>query len=413
MKKETIPKKILVVCQHFWPEAFRINDLCEGFVDHGIEIDVLCGEPNYPKGEWFEGYGPFKKRRQEYHGVHIHRTFEIKRGGNSNLRVFINYMTFPIASIFHVPGLLRKKYDKIFIYSLSPVYMGIAGIMIGKLQKTEIITYVMDLWPENLYSVLSFKNKLIRKMLMSSSTWFYKKSDKLICLTRHAIDILKERTGKSDECFCLVPQCCEKVYETPIHDKALESRFANGFNVVYAGNVSPAQDFPTILEAARQLKEEGYPINWIIVGDGMSRGKVQAEVQQRGLSDSFFFEGFKPITDIPKYTAIASCLIACLVKSPLLDCTIPAKVTSYIASGRPIVLAMDGEANALINKSGCGLACNSGDAAGLADNIKRIYTMPEAERSGMGERARKLHFEQFERDANLERLLEFVFSEGM
>ena len=161
-------KRILVVCQHFWPEAFRINDLCEGFIENGLEVDVLCGEPNYPKGEWFEGYGPFKNRHQIHNKIHIHRTFEVKRGANTNVRILVNYLTFPIASLFHIPSLLRKKYDKIFIYSLSPVYMGIAGIIIGKLQKTEILTYVMDLWPENLYSVLNFKNKFIRKVLMAT-----------------------------------------------------------------------------------------------------------------------------------------------------------------------------------------------------------------------------------------------------
>jgi len=408
-KKTMISKKILVVCQHFWPETFRINDLCEGFVEHGLEVDVLCGEPNYPKGEWFEGYGALKNRHQNYRGIHIHRTFEIKRGNNSNFRIFVNYITFPIASIFHVPGLLGKKYDKVLIYSLSPVYMGIAGILVGKLQKIEIITYVMDLWPENLYSVLNFKNRFIRKLLMSSSTWFYKKTDKLICLSKHAIEILKERTGKSDESFCYIPQCCEKVYETPIYDRELEARFAKGFNVVYTGNISPAQDFPTILQAAEQLKCEGYYINWIIVGDGMSYKEVRAAVRERGLSDSFFFEGVKPVEDIPKYTAIASCLVACLVKSPLLDCTVPAKVMSYIASGRPVVLAMDGEANALINESGCGLACVSGDAEGLAGNIRKIYSLSNEERAQMGEQGRKLHFEQFERNANLKKLLDFVF----
>ena len=56
--------RILVVTQHFWPENFRINDIVEGFVQDGLSVDVLCGLPNYPKGEWFDGYsadGPFEE----------------------------------------------------------------------------------------------------------------------------------------------------------------------------------------------------------------------------------------------------------------------------------------------------------------------------------------------------------------
>lgn len=49
-------KRILVVSQHYWPENFRITDICRGFAESGVEVDVLCGLPNYPKGEWFEGY---------------------------------------------------------------------------------------------------------------------------------------------------------------------------------------------------------------------------------------------------------------------------------------------------------------------------------------------------------------------
>lgn len=394
----------------FWPESFRINDLCDGFIEHDIEVDVLCGEPNYPEGEWFEGYGPFKNRHQEHNGIKIHRTFEIKRGCNTNIRIFVNYITFPIASIFHIPYLLKEKYDRIFIYQLSPVYMGIAGIIVGKLQKTKIITYVMDLWPENLYSVLNFDNKFIRKLLMLSSTWFYKKSDKLICLSDKAIDILMERTGKPREKFCFLPQCCEKIYETPVYNKELVDRFGTGFNVVYTGNISPAQDFDLIIEAASILKKDGYKIRWIIVGDGMSRKDAEAKIQKCGLAECFYFEGFKPIEDIPQYTYIASCLIACLVESSLLDCTIPAKVMSYIAAGKPVVLAMDGEANTIINENHCGLAGNSGDVIALVENIKKIYDMADAERNILGQNSQRLHYEKFERNANLEKLVDFILN---
>lgn len=402
-------KKILVVCQHFWPESFRINDLCDGFRENSIEVDVLCGEPNYPKGEWFEGYGPFSKRHEVHNGIQIHRTFEIKRGKNTNLRIFLNYITFPIVSIFHVPALLSKKYDKVFIYSLSPVYMGIAGIMAGKIQKKEIITYVMDLWPENLYSVLNFRNSVIRKILMASSTWFYKKSDKLVCLSEKAVKILKERTGKPDECFCCIPQCCEKIYENNIYDESLNRRFGGSFNLVFTGNISPAQDFPLIIDAAQRLNELGFDINWIIVGDGMSKKETEKEISERGLSGIFFFEGFKPVEEIPKYTYIASGLVACLVQSSLLDCTIPAKVMSYIASGKPMILAMDGEAQNIVNNNNCGFASDSGDVEAFVNNIAKLYSMTEADRAAMGRNGKELHNRYFERNANLKKMLDFVF----
>ena len=66
-------KRVLVVAQHFWPENFRINDIVEGFVESGIEVDVLCGLPNYPKGEWFPGYRYTGPRREKHGGADIFR----------------------------------------------------------------------------------------------------------------------------------------------------------------------------------------------------------------------------------------------------------------------------------------------------------------------------------------------------
>ena len=402
-------KRLLVVCQHFWPENFRLNDICDGFVEHDIEVDVLCGEPNYPKGEWFEGYGMFKHRVEEHNGVTIYRCPEIRRKNNTSIRIFLNYISFPCTSSFTVRKLYKNKYDKVFIYSLSPVYMGRAGLKIAKKQKIESITYVLDLWPENLYSVIPFKNKLIRKMLYHTSTKYYKRTDKLICLSEKAKEILMERTGKSEDKFLVMPQCCEKFYETPIRDEALVSRFSGAFNVVFAGNISPAQDFPVMIEAARLLRERGVDVRFIIVGDGMSRADVEREVAEKGLSDCFFFEGSHPAEEVPRYTYIADALIACLTKSPLLDCTIPAKVMSYIAAGKPIVLAMDGEANRTVNEYGCGFATESGNAALLADSIEKLARMSSAEREAIAARVRALHFEKFERDSNLERFIRFIF----
>ena len=88
--------RILVVTQHFWPENFRINDIVEGFVQDGLSVDVLCGLPNYPKGEWFDGYsadGPFE---EVYKGARVFRAREIPRKGNTGKTIFLNYVSWPL-----------------------------------------------------------------------------------------------------------------------------------------------------------------------------------------------------------------------------------------------------------------------------------------------------------------------------
>ena len=404
-------KKILVVCQHFWPESFRINDICEGFIEQGYEVEVLCGIPNYPKGQYYEGYGIFKNRKQNYNGIKIRRCFEIKRGNNSNLNIFLNYISFPISSIFSLPYLLTQKYDKIFLYQLSPVMMSLAGILLGKLKNIETIMYVLDLWPENLYSVLKIKTKILKTFLSVLCKWHYKNTNKIIANSNKLMTILKTRTKKEENKICYIPQFCEKIYESNIEDMEIKNKYSNGFNLVFTGNISPAQSFETVIKATKIIKEKGInDINWIIVGDGMSKKWLENEIEDNDLKEYFTFIGHVPLTEIPKYTQIADGLFACLSKSDLLDCALPAKVFSYYAAGRPIILAMDGEIQNIIYESKAGYIVNSEDYNGFAQAILKLYQLNKQERIIMGNNAKNYYNNNFERNMNLNKLISFIFN---
>ena len=404
-------KRILIIGQHFWPESFRINDIADYLAnDKGYSVDVLCGIPNYPSGKFTKNYGYFKNRTQKHNNINIRRVFEIPRGNNSNLRIFLNYITYPVASLFHLPRLLTKKYDSIFIYQLSPVMMALPGVLLGKLTHTETTMYVLDMWPENLYSVIDIKSPLLRKIALTTSNWYYKNVDKLIVLSETMRTALIEKTNISPDKIVVIPQVAEKLYETPIHDKDLHRRFRDKFVVLFTGNISPAQSFDTMIEAAEILKRKSYhDIHWLIVGDGMSKKDVIKIIKKRGLDETFTFEGFKPTTDIPKYTERADLLVGCLVKSDLLEATIPAKVFSYIAAAKPIVLSMDGEVQDLINnKINGGFAGQTEDASLLAKNIERIYKMSQVERNKFTVRLKSYHDKHLKRDDAFEMLTDFI-----
>lgn len=407
-------KRVLIVGQHFWPESFRINDIADFFVESGASVDVLCGLPNYPKGEFNKGYGYLGKRHETHNNARIDRVLEVKRGSNSNLRILLNYISYPFFSLFHIPKLLFRHYDHIFIYQLSPVMMALPGIILGKLKRIPTTMYVLDLWPENLYSVLPIKNRLLKKIAASHSHWYYRNVNQLIALSDHMRDKLAAVSGKNPETIAVIPQACEEIYEKKMSDPTLRKRFADTFNIVFTGNISPAQSFGTMLDAAELLVKDGFKdIRWIIVGDGMSRKDVEAEVERRKLGGYFVFEGQKPIEDMPKYADIADVLVGCLVKSDLLEATIPAKVMSYIAMGKPIVLAMDGEVQNLINTAiGCGFAGQTNDPSGLAKNIQKIYNLSPDQRAEIGDNARNYHQKHFRRNLLVGKLYNFIFNSG-
>lgn len=403
--------KILVVSQHFWPETFRINDICEYLVDHGYNVDVLCGIPNYPSGNFFKGYGYTKNRKQVHKKITIRRVFEIPRLNNTSIMIFLNYVSFPLASLLHIPRMLFKKYDKILLYQTSPVMMTVSGIMLGRLKNIETTMYVLDLWPENLYSVLPIRNTFFRKLLEKISTWHYRHVDKLAVLSETMKNELIARTDVSHNKIIVLPQAPEEIHRQKVNDESLKDRFGDSFNLVFTGSITPAQSFDTIVKAATILKDSGIDdINWIIVGDGMSRKKVENDVRIAGLGDSFHFEGQKPLEDIPKYTSIANGLVGCLVRSDLISATIPAKVMSYIAAGKPIVLSMDGEVQALINKTiRGGFAGDAENVTELVKNITKLRNLSEKEYTSMVNRLDAYYQNHLNRDIIFDKLISFIY----
>jgi hypothetical protein len=51
--------RVLVITQYYWPEQFRVNDICEELHKRGHSVTVMTGRPNYPGGKLFEGYAFF------------------------------------------------------------------------------------------------------------------------------------------------------------------------------------------------------------------------------------------------------------------------------------------------------------------------------------------------------------------
>ena len=405
--------KILVVCQHYWPENFRINDLVEGFVERGCDVDVLCGQPNYPSGQFFEGYDSHTVKEEMHGKVRVFRTFEIKRGSNSNLRIFLNYITFPIASYFRA-GKLKEHYDRIFIYEISPVMMAAAGLRLQKKRRIPTVMYVQDIWPQNLYSVLPIRNKQLRRMLYRISMNIYRKPDRLVTVSEKMRQYFIKTLPRPEEEVVFIPQCPEKLYEERKTDPALSERFAGGFNIVFTGNLSPAQNFDSIIRVAKRLNEEGVSdLRFVIVGDGMSANDIRRSVAEQNLNDMFFFEGMHPMEEMPCYTGIADALIATLKSEGVEDFSIPAKVMSYMASGRPILIAMEGEISEIIEQAGCGLASRPNDDEALYRNIKTLYAMSREEREAMGKRAFAYQQEHFERNRSVDQMLSVIRGEAL
>ena len=400
-------KKILVVTQHFWPENFRINDIVEGFLQDGIAVDVLCGLPNYPKGEWFPGYsaaGPFE---EEWHGARLYRCKEVPRRGNTSVNIFLNYISWPWYAA-HALHRLPGGYNAVFCFNTSPVLMCWPAIRYAKKHHIPFTNYVLDIWPENLYSVLNVKNKALRAIAQGVSDALYKKADRLIAMSEPLQQRLCQRTGMPPQKIAVIPQYCEDFYAVPQPDAALQAQFGGRFNLVFTGTFTPAQSLETVITAVQDARSRGADmLHLLLVGDGMSRAALEAKVKELHAEDAVTFYGSVPATDIPKFTALADALIVCLSDSPDLGLTVPAKVASYMAAGKPVLASMDGAGNAAVAAAG-GLSSPACDAAALADNLLALTRMGAAQRAAMGQSAKEYYLAHYRRSELLRKLEHFI-----
>lgn len=402
--------KILIVTQYFWPEEFRINDCATELLARGHEVTVLTGVPNYPKGNFFPGYGWMCPKREDYHGVKIIRIPLIARGKKQGWRLALNYLSFALlASLFGPLYLRGRRFDVIFAYEPSPVTVGIPAIVLKRIKRAPLLFWVQDLWPESITATGFVHSKVILAFVGKLVRWIYRCCDRILIQSKGFFEPVISQGGEAARIVYL-PNWAEGFYQPVIfqQDAAERKSVPEGFVVMFAGNMGVAQDFPTILSAAETTKER-QDIHWVILGDGSMKEWVAQEIHARGLWKTVHLLGRHPVETMPRFFSLADVMLVTLKREPIFALTIPGKVQSYLACGRPIIAGLDGEGGRVIRESDAGIACPSESPDALAAAVLKMAQMPAVERHEMGQRGLRYYQANFERRMimdHLERLME-------
>lgn len=393
-----------MVSQYFWPEIFRVNDLVQGFMEQGHEVTVLTGKPNYPEGSFFPGYGAIRPMRERYHGAEVLRVPLVPRGNGGSLPLIANYLSYAISASLLGPLLGRKRYDLVFVFEPSPITVGVPAILMKRLKGVPLMFWVQDLWPESLSATGAVSSKRVLRAVDALVRFIYRECERLLVQSRGFVPRV-ESQGVDPGKILYFPNWAEAVYKkVGLAPEAPErGEVPEGFRVMFAGNIGAAQDFDTILGAAERLKENLH-IQWVIIGDGRRRRWVEEQVRERGLQGRVRLIGKRPMESMSRYFALADALLVTLRRDPIFSLTVPGKIQSYLACGRPIVAALDGEGARVIEESGAGLTAPAEDADALAEAVLRLYEMPADEREEMGRKGRDYFEHHFERDLLLEQL---------
>lgn len=398
--------KILVVCQHYWPEPFRISDICEELVQRGHEVSVITDVPNYPEGEIYKDYKHGARRDEEKGGVKIHRTHTIGRKGGT-IKRFLNYYSFANSSTRYAKK-LKEEFDVVLAFQLSPIMMANAAVAYAKKHHKKLVMYTFDLWPTSLAAGGISPKSPIYKHYKKVAKKIYRAADKILVTSNCFIDYLDKVLGVERGRIAYLSQFAEDLY-SPETCKKTPDEYVD---LMFAGNIGRGQSVGTIIEAAAKCKDLEN-LRWHIVGDGSDLNNVRKLADKEQLKNVIFY-GRKPIEEMPGLYAKADAMLVTMIRDDLLSMTLPGKVQSYMAAGKPIIGAIDGEADDMIRKAGCGYCVEAEDADALAVMVRKFY----AERtSGVyeryGERAREYYNDNFRKCGFINKLEKCLSDESI
>jgi glycosyltransferase involved in cell wall biosynthesis len=358
--------KILIVSQYFHPEPMRIADITKTLVERGHDVRVLTGLPNYPEGivpDEYKGKNYKKHEQEEIFGAKVYRAKLIGRG-KSSLSLLLNYISFAVMGSVKARKIAPDA-DIVFIQQHSPITLCRPAYIYAKRAKCPVVLNCLDLWPESITSRMRLNpNGFFYKRLKNYCRKIYSKATALLVTSAGFADYFQE-VLEMERDVIHIPQYAEDIFEASPLPKN------KGLKLLFAGNVGKAQAVDTIIRAASLLRDRD-EISWDIVGSGSALNECKDLANELSVSHLVNFHGRKPLKDMPKYYSEADSLIVTLKANKLIEYTLPGKVQTYMAAGRPILAAAGGETTRVIEDADCGLACASEDFISLAKNALNL-----------------------------------------
>jgi glycosyltransferase involved in cell wall biosynthesis len=401
--------RILIVSQYFWPENFIISDFVRKLAERGHEVVVATGKPNYPDGRVFPGYRAGGMARERFlDQVDVVRVPIWPRGRGGGVNLALNYLSFVFSGLLCFPWLLRaRSFDAILVFAPSPITQVIPAILLKWLKRAHLAVWVQDMWPESLAATGFIRNTAVLKAVGGLVRWIYARSDTLLLQSR-AFQAPTARYADPEK-LVYFPNSVDPDSPAGLPDalpEELSSRLARKFCVVFAGNLGKAQALETVVQAAVLLRDEPQ-ICLVLVGSGSMLEWVQGQKALLKL-DNLVLPGRFPAESMPELFRKASALLVTLKSGGVLAHTIPSKIQAYLAAGRPIVAALQGEGGKVVEDAAAGMVCEPENAQALADCIRRMHALPLSTREAMGQKGRAWFDGNFDMNRQVERLVDIL-----
>ncbi len=401
-------KRILIVTQYIYPEPFKSSELAFELAKKGYEVDVLTSIPNYPEGKYYKGYGLFRKRIERINNVTFYRCFQTPRkflpgfAGQS-----LNYLSFVFSSVLWVMGYFvwKRKYDAIIAHEPSPITQIIPACILGKFRRVPVYSWIQDIWPDSVISAAGEKGKILEKPLNMITEWIYKNSDKILITSKGMTRLINRHKDYSEK-IIYYPQWSEDMLlgiDSPVSDIPSNS----SYNIMMCGSLNSGIGIDSIISLCKEMKDDD--INFIFVGGGSEENTMREKVRELGLKN-VYFTGRKPSNEMSAFFQKADALLLTLKQTnmPHLDVTVPARLQSYLSSGKPILAMIGSGVREIIAEADCGYSVPAGEFKNLAKIIRERVLPQKKEFSLLGANGRSFYEFNFTKEHCINKLCDII-----
>lgn len=403
--------RVLLISQFYYPEsvaaAHRTHSFAKALKAAGHEVTVIAAKPNHPQGIIREDYRGGLTKKRTYDGIPVLHTWIFTSRRKSFLTRISFYVSFMLMAIF-ASFKARGRYD-VVLASSPPLFVGISGWVVSVFKRAKFVFDVRDLWPDLAVAMGELGNPRIIKWAKWMEHFIYRKAAAVTTATRSFREDIEAVVAPGKPVFHVTNGTeAERFQYPPEARNGVRAQLGLGeaFTAMYVGNVGICQGLLHLLDAAETLQTQGSPVQLVVVGGGPVRQVLMDGAEDRGLTN-IQFQPQVTMQEAAGFMAAADALIVPLADHDIYRKFIPSKLFDCMAAGRPVLLAVDGEARAILDEAQAGLFYPPEQGAALAEQIEWMRTHP-AEVAPMGPRGEQFVRERYLRSVQARRLVDFL-----
>ena len=386
-----MPIRILLLTQWFDPEpAFKGMIFARELVRQGFEVEVLTGFPNYPGGKVYPGYKIKLLQRELIDGVQVTRVPLYPNHSHSAVKRVLNYASFAASSMIY--GLfMDKRPDVIYAYH-PPLTVGITASFIRLFRRIPVVYDIQDMWPDTLRATGMIGNPRALNIVEAVCQWVYRRVDQIVVLSPGFKRLLTQRGVPAAKVDVIYNWADEAALASTTGQLPATFPRSEKFRIVFAGNMGKAQALDTVLDAAALLEAHGSRVCFVMLGGGVEVSRLKLRAVELRLNSVVFLPPV-PMAEVGTLLHAADALLVHLRKDPLFEITIPSKTQAYMTVGKPLLMAVNGDAADLLLQSGGGVVAESEDARALAMSAEMLAALAPEQLHAMGQRAKNYYQE--------------------